>query len=305
MYDIDNNPSSLSVFKCKIWNIFPSYLSILLQDFEYLATGTFFMISGYGLAKSMEAHEPITLSYIYNHIRKLLCPFIFIYLIDVVIHTTLSGLDINLLLYNLFTLTLSDGGTLWFMKLIFLIYVFMSSLHLMIHNITIRLVFTILAFVTYVTLAGGYIKLYSQWWNSVLCFPLGYVFANLKCIMPKRSVGIRQIIATGGVFIVLYFLKITKCFGFIHRDCSMNTIILLMTSVIFAINSIVFVKVVNIRCHLLNYIGVNSLCFYLFHRYLVKFHLFLNEWQFVLLVLIGAVLLTMVYNRIERIIYGR
>lgn len=178
--------------------VFPSYLSRLLQDFGYLATGTFFMISGYGLAKSMDAHEPITFSYIYNHIRKLLCPFIFIYLIDVVVHTTLSGLDINLLLYNLFTLTLSDGGTLWFMKLIFLIYVFMLSLHLMIHNITIRLVFTILAFVTYVILAGGYIKLYSQWWNSVLCFPLGYVFANLKCIMPKRNVGIRQIIATGG-----------------------------------------------------------------------------------------------------------
>lgn len=185
--------------------VFPSFLSILLQDFGYLATGTFFMISGYGLAKSMDAHEPITLSYIYNHIRKLLCPFIFIYLIDVVIHSTLFGLDKNLLLYNLFTLTLSDGGTLWFMKLIFLIYVFMLSLHLIIHNKMTRLVFTIFAFVAYVILAGGYIKLYSQWWNSVLCFPLGYIFANLTCIMPKHNVGTSQLVAWGGICSHLYF----------------------------------------------------------------------------------------------------
>ena len=57
---------------------FPVPLVIILSNIGYLATGVFFMISGFGLFASLEKNSPINWRYIARHLLNLYLPFLFV-----------------------------------------------------------------------------------------------------------------------------------------------------------------------------------------------------------------------------------
>ena len=89
---------------------YPMPLAIILQSLGYLATGVFFLLSGYGLTFSMKRSEPISLSYSVKQLLKIYKPFLFIWIISV-------GVDLlffkqygyNEHLMNALTLNLTGG----------------------------------------------------------------------------------------------------------------------------------------------------------------------------------------------------
>lgn len=62
---------------------YPLPFSVFLQSLGYLATGVFFLLSGFGLTFSMKKSEPISLSYSVKQLLKIYKPFLFIWIISV------------------------------------------------------------------------------------------------------------------------------------------------------------------------------------------------------------------------------
>ena len=102
---------------------YPLPISIVLQSLGYLATGVFFLLSGYGLTFSMKKSEPISLSYSVNQLLKIYKPFLFIWIISVAVDLVFLQTEYsnNEHLLNALTLSLTGGGSFWFLKEIFVI----------------------------------------------------------------------------------------------------------------------------------------------------------------------------------------
>ena len=153
----------------------PYPLSLILRELGRLMTSVFFIISGYGLFSSMKRENRLSCKYIALHLWKLLQPFLFIFTLDIIVYTINHSFDIELFIKNLFTLSLTNSGTLWFMKVIFLLYFFSFSIHHFIKTPYLRLFFIWGLCCLYALFAIKYLG--SFWWNSVLCFPFGYTLA--------------------------------------------------------------------------------------------------------------------------------
>ena len=83
-----------------------------------MGCAVFFLLSGYGLSCSVEKNFPISISYVYKHLIKLLEPFLFIWLIDTFFVHYLDSISIT----NLFTLSIYSNQY-WFLKEILLLYI--------------------------------------------------------------------------------------------------------------------------------------------------------------------------------------
>ena len=69
-------------------------VSVVLQSLGYLATSVFFLLSGYGLYMSINKNNPIGVPYIVSHLEKLVSPFLFVWLIDLVKYICEGGNDV-------------------------------------------------------------------------------------------------------------------------------------------------------------------------------------------------------------------
>ncbi len=98
--------------------VYPFFLSILLSNLGNMGCAVFFLLSGYGLSCSVKKNFPISISYVYKHLIKLLEPFLFIWLIDTFFVHYLDSISIT----NLFTLSIYSNQY-WFLKEIFLLYI--------------------------------------------------------------------------------------------------------------------------------------------------------------------------------------
>lgn len=173
---------------------YPWPLAIMLQDAGYLMTGVFFLLSGYGMFQSMAKRVTLSWDYVITHLWKLLQPFLFIFIIDVIVYSIRYTFEPELFIKNLLTLSLTDAGSLWFMKVIFCLYVIVFMIQHFIKTPTIKvfslwLVCGAYVIITIINHVG------SQWWNSILCFPLGYslAYCNIqdlfsRLIMPRYKV---------------------------------------------------------------------------------------------------------------------
>ncbi len=172
MHHIYQNAKGFGIF-------FPLPLAHFLQDIGYLATCVFFLLSGFGLYHSLAKNKVISIRYIISHIFKLLQPFIFIYVFDVLTNIVVHSFDFHLFAKNLFTLSLTNSGSLWFMKIIFLLYIIVFLIHSIFKDSLVRLIFLWISCCAYIVLAICFhFEVY--WWNSILCFPIGYSFGYIN-----------------------------------------------------------------------------------------------------------------------------
>ena len=130
-------------------------LRICLDNLGYLCTSVFFLLSGFGLFSSL-SKKNLDRKYICSHMRKLLEPFLFIWLLNVLFAISVKDFDYISFIQELFTLSLHFSDSLWFFKVIFFIYLFVFLVYTFVSE-KYRLIIIFIGVILYILLAylGG------------------------------------------------------------------------------------------------------------------------------------------------------
>ena len=251
------------------------YIGYILGPGGYLGTGLFFFLSGYGLYHSLSKQTHLSISYLHTRLMKMFCVYVFAF----VLSATLNCYTIDCYsLIDFFTLTI-PGTTTWFFKVIVVLHIMVYFIFKI--NVTRKnkvIIISIISLIYYVV-AVRYLPDY--WYTSVLCFPMGMIVALKKSWF------------TTYIQIINCFVFIV-CLKLIHR---MD--MLFITAITFCFATLFVIRYIKINSKKLNFIGTNSLCFYLFQLALLKplMMLLSNPLLYAGLVTITVSLLSYIYVR--------
>lgn len=120
------------------------------------------------------------------------------------------------------------------------------------------------------------------WFTSVLCFPIGMIVAYRKNIFSDK---LQLFLAIA--FIPLFF----KMQGVQVR---------FITSIVFCFFVLYLIRLIKYKSFVLNYIGVNSLCFYLFQLALLQnlHDVTSSPFLYSLLVILSVILMSVLYVKV-------
>lgn len=229
-----------------------------IMRWGYLGVAVFFVISGWGMYCSMERQEDLTWGYFAKQMKKLLIPYVIIWPIAEIFYCVqhIDYLSVRGLLRDFITLTFPPYPALWFFKVIVAAYVLSIGTFILIKSKITRLVIISLFSIIYYILAWKVVHLPMWWWGTSLCIVAGMWMAAYKEKLEFLFNNYKYILLIG--FVIAYF--ITLHHNFLHILPSRT-----VHSFIFAIAMLSAVSVFNIVNPISNYIGRNSLLFYLFH----------------------------------------
>lgn len=241
-------------------NEYPAYEAqwskwLLIPEWGELACSIFFLLSGYGLTISMQKAQGREHKFCYwmSKIRKLIVPFLFAYLLTVVALSLYDGkygaayqFDVS----TLFTLCMSDGNEMWFLKVILADYLLLCFWDVTETPLAVRVAtcfaLHLIAVVLLRTMGYG-----RYWYVSNLCFPVGMLLALSRDTMsPKQTLAWASLCVTIGIL----------CYKMIHWRMAGEIII----NVGFALFTMVLAARARAKCPVLRFLGKNSLYLYLF-----------------------------------------
>lgn len=256
-----------------------------LNKWGYLATGVFFFLSGFGLFFSIK-DEPLTFKWGIKKIQKLFSPFLFIFTLYCLFLFFFSPDKFNSSLWiDLATLSI-PGKVTWFYKVIIALYVltFLSSWLPCKKNVK---VISIICLCALYFLLARYYSLPSYWWGSILNFPMGLLVALFYKWLPKPN-----------PFYILLSLLATILLWYNGGYYSWYL------SLCFTICCFVFSTYVSIDSDLLQFIGTNSLIFYLAQMIFLDFgfSLSISALPYSLWVFCGTFVLAVIYHKLENYI---
>lgn len=210
----------------------------------FLATGIFFFLSGFGLYLSIQRNNPLTYDWLGTQLKKMIQPFLFLWVIYIIFFLIWDRDHLtSRLLFEFFTLC-SPGRETWFFKVIVGTYLVTFFTFKYIRTSCWQIITLFILTTTYIVIMRRYS--FGPWWyNSILNFPIGMIFAKYIDYVTKIPT---WFILTLGSLIYLYSFK------FIHCD--------IIESIAFTFMVIWIVRYINIRSPYLYYVGVHSLSFY-------------------------------------------
>lgn len=263
---------------------YPSALNLLFSSFGYMGVSVFFMLSGYGLTCSVKKNAPITKTYIISHLTKLIEPFIYVWILDLLFFYTSP----NESLINLISLSLSNNE-LWFLKEIFILYLLYLLPFIIYRNHSQAIIIPLLLSTIFAIIVS-FIATPSYWWNSTLCFPLGILCSlrkdNIDLIYKKHRYSLCFLFAV--LFTVSYFLS----YHYILVE--------ILRSISFAILAILLVTFRKHRISCFEILSAESLKIYIFHVFLLQFCTKVNYLLFIALIIFGTAALVYSYNLIYK-----
>lgn len=159
----------------------PSY-SMLTQQLGYIGTGIFFFLSGYGMLCSLR-HKSVTGTYAASKAYKLLVPYLICRLFTLA-QICISGHSVNLWSYLVNVLTFHRS---WFFQVIVALYVIVLLLFRVSKNEKRNVAVVALLCLAWLPAAYLGMGLAKWWYNSILCFPLGMLFALCMPIIRKHE----------------------------------------------------------------------------------------------------------------------
>lgn len=260
------------------------FINIFLGNQGYLSTGTFFLLSGYGLTISLNKNSPIHWNYLINRISKMLYIFIFCYFICFIC-MLICGFKFSYysILNDILTLSMPDSPT-WFLKTIVLLYILYisSRIYLSPKN---SIIFTSLLIILYTIIA--FYKLPGYYYNSIANFALGTLLVYYK----------EKIIRHRYIIIVLAIILFS--IGFFYFQ--------ILSSLSYSILIIIFFSYIRIENKVINYIGINSLGFYLGQFLPLKIAEFLphNKLLYTFIFFIITIITVVAYNKIKELSYKK
>ena len=250
----------------------PFPLSQILHDAGYLGSALFFLLSGYGLSLSLWKKK-LTFSDVIRRLSKLYLPFVYFWIIGFIIVIVSNGNPHPQVYLGLidFTLPLAGGGR-WFIISIISLYFLEISLTAIMgggKSVAYWILGIVLAFI----FAQLWLKLPQIWYNSILGFPIGSLCAAYK--NEVQSINSREwAICLLICFLLIYGMSIL-C-GTSHYWPTSYAYFLVpvfknLAGISLALIAIIAVIRIRITSIVLNYIGVNSYCFFIGHQVFVTF----------------------------------
>lgn len=160
------------------------------------ATGIFFFLSGYGLTLSLDRND-VSHTYITRHLRNLLLPYLIFWLFYFTTGLCVGHFATDAPLLKEFLSLKMPGVDTWFFRTILAIYlIYMVAARFAKPHAAAIVSATVIAY----TILAATLGTDGWWWNTILCFPLGILFAR----RPRFS----QIRCTALVLIALITLLV-------------------------------------------------------------------------------------------------
>lgn len=248
----------------------------ILLSCGYLATGVFFMLSGYGLEKSFSKKE-INKTLIVRNLKKLIFPYLYACLIYVII-----------------TQEFSAFGSGWFYKTILVIYLISFIVYKWVKSPFRRvLVFLILAIIDILIVYGFRFRVLPIYYaNSIICFPLGTFLASVST--DKLNQIKRFLFPLIAVFAIIYYFSLSWYYG-----CTLD----LLAAPIAAIIAIIICSYITKYSKCLLYVGYNSLLFYVLQiTFLEPLEIIKIPTLYCAAVTVCIIIFTLIYTSSSRII---
>lgn len=241
---------------CFLRNHVSSSFDSIFYNMGYLCTGLFFFLSGYGLFYSYNRMGEAQVSYLWMKLKKLLLPFIYIWVFLLLLK--LFGIYTESMYLIDFVSLRTPNRSTWFFEVIVGVYILTFFICKCFKDFYIRGAILFLLTFIYIKVCMHY-GMGPWWWNSILCYPMGFVTAKVLENRQEQQINIFFIFIAIGI--LFYFSNGVS----ILRSIFYSYLLL----VIYALN--------KIRVPFLNYIGFNSLVFYFAGD--VPYRLFsLGEW---------------------------
>lgn len=236
-------------------------LFLPMAGLGYVGTGFFFFLSGFGLFVSLKSKTNIGKIWLWSKSKKLLIPFFFAYVLYFLVSLIFRPEVITrVFIFDFFSLSIPYTSTC-FLKVIvgvyFCFFLIFSKKNLETRKVLLMSILCGLYFVV------AFLYLPDYWYTSILNFPLG-LFAGLFYDKIKRP---SVIVICVGLFLG------GAAYKYMPMDYAFVPSLLLTVCFMFVI------MYVRIHCFVLDYIGKNSMGFYLFQWVWFPIgHLFTANW---------------------------
>lgn len=221
------------------------HLGFLLESGRF-ATGVFLFLSGYGLTLSIKRNI-IDGSYIRRHLQKLLLPYftfwMFYFLIGFLcgFPSTQNNICIDFIFLKM------PNVDTWFFRTILVLYVLYFSLARYLKTYAgIGIAVIIFAYITILI----YYEVSSWWWNTIMCFPVGILYANFPALC--RKMPFVYLVGLGALFVFLHKFLPVYHIGAICAPIILCLICAYLSTIFF----------VPYKVPILTFIGINSLYMY-------------------------------------------
>jgi len=234
------------------------------------ATGIFLFLSGYGLTLSIKRNK-IDGGYIGRHIQKLLLPYLVFWLFYFLTGLLCGHFPVHGNIYTDFISLKMPNADTWFFRTIlalYILYFIMARFIKQYAGIGITLIITL--YVAVLICCG----VSSWWWNTIMCFPVGILYAN----NPKlcRKIPVACLLCGVGLFVLLYKFSPFVLVGTICAPVVLCLICAYLSPYLS----------VSAKVQILSYIGTNSLYMYFMEEIPIDY-LISNEVGFVIFVFGG------------------
>lgn len=236
--------------------------ALMIPEYGCMGCSIFFFMSGYGLFSSI-AKKTVNTSYLISHLRKLLLPFVLTFVITSIVVELLPSSITQITTNDLtaiFKLSMSCGIDIWFFKVI--LFNYFSTILLFVNKLNTIQVIRVITFLHVIFIVYCYlthIPLY--WYCSNLAFPLGATVSSIKRTQIQSIMKLALILSiiTFGIYYLSNLLGFYKVPIAITGNLAL-CILLLSCVVLFSL---------HMKVPWIEYIGKNSLYYYLFNVFVM------------------------------------
>lgn len=270
----------------------PFFLKYLcVEKWGMWASALFLLLSGYGLYISLNSKE-INFTYIIRILRKLIVPFVFIWICYLLFFFFFDKDLLQIVLFaDFFTFAVPYSET-WFFREICALYIISLIIFVLFRNNKLRVFFIwIICFSFYFYCAHithfRPLHLGRHWWNAVLCFPIGMSMAWKINLIEKIN-----------PYIILFlFFLLLFLFTIIHPSD-------ILGNISFSITVLYLFSIANVHFRVLSFIGTYSLFYYLLETPVKRYFssTTFNFYLYIILTIVGITLLTNFYLFISKYI---
>ena len=278
-----------------VFKVYPECPESIMR-WGYLGVAVFFLISGWGMYCSMTKQSQITWRYFWKQIKKIIVPYIVVWPSAEVIYCVFYPhyLSFTNIIRDFVSFTFPPFPGLWFYKVILGAYIIHIITFILIKNKLARLLIVSVFSVAYYLIAWKILQLPMWWWGTSLCIVAGMWMAAYKDELHK---------VYNKKYIILIFSIVAYYVTFHYNVLPIPS--RTIHSFFFAIAILSFGSVFNIANPILDYIGRNSLLFYLFHIAMCELlvpsmKIFSNQWVALVFILASTTLLCFVYNVVKK-----
>lgn len=280
--------SMIAIVLHHIWLLDHFVGGVILSPAGYLGTGVFFMLSGYGIFFSMQKHG-ITKDYVLVKVKKMMLPFLLTWFVLLLTYPIFDYHFVDMTEMKnliLFALPYSES---WFFRVIICVYFICFIIWSVKIDVRIKIMLIGLACVIY-TVSCIFFGINSYWYNTILNFPLGMLFAYKMSSIERIKRTNVTIISLCSLFLFIFFFVINY-----RIPCS----------ICFSIFSICLASFIKFKNNLLFFVGTNSLMFYFMESPGIRhFSIHIVPCIYILTSLASTFILCYLFVKIERKLNG-